>query len=107
MNIGRYYSDGFLTKLGFKPKLRSRAHLEFIKRMPCICTGAYPVDAHHVQRKAQGINDYACIPLSHEVHLGELHQKGVKFVEDKYGVDLKDALIAKLIERIWELENGK
>jgi hypothetical protein len=87
-------------------KLKSKKHIEFIRDLPCIITGKPNPDPHHVLRKSQGLNDYLTVPLCHELH-HELHNIGVKSFSEKYNIDFKDALIAKLVERIYELEGEK
>ena len=107
MNLDRYYGPALRPSPLSKPvKLISEDHLRWIRQQPCVATGRehYQVDAHHHQKKSQIRNDYTAIPLLHEIHIGELHGKSDMFVEDKYRIDLKDALIAKLVERCWLLE---
>lgn len=86
-----------------RDKYSSKSHLEFLKKEACICTNRFGVDVHHVQRVARGRNDYLAVPVTHEIHLGEIHQKGDSFVENKYCIDFKDAVIAMLIKRIIQL----
>ena len=82
--------------------------MKWIKEQPCIATGLQgpAVDAHHVVFKSYGRNDYSCVPLMHQIHLGELHGGSTEEVEKKYNFDMKDALISKLMQRIFELENN-
>lgn len=88
-------------------KLRNEKHLKWIRKRPCIVTGQEGVDAHHIQRKSQGLNDYTAVPLNHELHVGKLHSElGWEKFEQEYNIDFKDALIATLIERIVELEEN-
>ena len=103
MNLDRYYGPtlkpfGALSK---PVRLESKDHLAWIKEQPCVATGIIGVDAHHHQKKSQIKNDYTAIPLLHEIHLGELHGVSDEFVEEKYAIDLKECLIAKLIERCY------
>ncbi len=105
MNLDRYYGPELRPSPLSKPvKLISEAHLDWVREQPCVVTGRYGVDAHHHQKKSQIRNDFTAIPLVHEIHVPELHSIGEQFVEDKYAVDLKDCLIAKLVERCWLLE---
>ncbi len=105
MELDRYFSPK-LTPFGrlSKPvRLDSKKHLEWIRSQPCIVTGIYGVDAHHVIRKSQGLNDYTTVPLRHSKHM-DLHNTGIYEFEAQHGIDFKDAIIAKLVERIRELE---
>lgn len=89
------------------PMIESKKHMEWIKHRACVATGLMnpeSVDVHHVQFRSHGRNDYTAVPLRHDIHIGELHGKSTEFVEDRYSFDIKDALIATLIERIYELE---
>lgn len=107
MNLNRYYVSKILKpfgRLSKPPELLSRRYLDWIRSRPCVATGFIcGVDAHHVLKKSQGKNDFAAIPLRHDVHI-EGHTSGWESVEEKYSFDVKDALIATLIERVWTLE---
>lgn len=107
MNANRYYSPHVRPfGLDWKPvTILDPKHLKWIRKQPCVVNERYMADtvAHHVQRKAQGVNDFMTVPLYHTLH-DELHTGGAETFEQKYGVDLKDALIAKLVERIMVLE---
>lgn len=107
MRLERYYGtalqpNGHLSK---PVKILAGKHLKWLREQVCVATGAPGVDAHHVQLKSAIQNDYLTVPLRHDVHM-QLHQEGVAAVEQKHGIDIKDALIAKLVERIWLLEQG-
>ena len=107
MQLDRYYGPE-LRPFGqnSKPvKLTNAKHLKWIREQPCIITGKTgdTIDAHHVQRKAQGINDYLTVPLDHILHT-QLHAQGVDYFQHHHRLDFKDALIAKLVERIIGLE---
>lgn len=104
MNIERYLSTrvrvyGNLSK---PMSLKSPSHLAFIRKQKCIVTGSCS-EPHHIQTKRRGVNDYLTVPLSHDSHM-RLHNMGMESFQYDCGIDLKDALIAKLIERIMELE---
>lgn len=104
MNVNRYFSTEFKLKVG-RGGIKAKRHLDWVRGKACVASGFdIGCDAHHVLRKSQGLNDYAVVPLKHEIHM-DVHSKGAHFVELKYGIRMKDALIATLIERIWELEN--
>ena len=54
--------------------MKSRAHLQRIKEMPCgLCGASGPSDAHHI-REGQGMgqraSDYLAIPLCKDCHQG-------------------------------------
>ena len=105
MNISKYFSSDFKRKIMYQKNVFvSKEHVAFLRRHECIFTAKPQVDVHHVQRRSQGHNDYLALPIAHEIHLGEIHQKGDLFVEEKYSIDFKDAIIAKLIERLVTLE---
>lgn len=107
MNIDRYYSERLKPygKLSKPVKILNPNHLAFIRNQPCLITGM-PMgnDAHHLQKKSQIRNDFTAVPLRHDVHM-EFHSIEWTNFEAKYAIDLKDALIAQLIERIMVLEN--
>lgn len=104
MMLHRYYSERLMPfPHGKPPVLRSESHLKWVRARSCVATGMGRCDAHHVLRRSQGVNDYAAIPLSHEAHM-ELHTRGEMWIERKYGIDLTEALIATLVERISGLE---
>lgn len=105
MNIERYFDQKLLRVGGITKshKIESKSYLDWIRAKPCIITGTIGCDAHHVQRKSHGTNDFLAIPLSHAVHV-DLHNVGFFGFESKHGVDLKDAVIAKLVERVEFLE---
>ena len=108
MNIDRYFSPK-LKPFGNLSKpvvLKSRKHIQWIKDRKCAASGQIgQVDAHHVQLRSKGLNDYLTIPLRHDIHM-QGHQEGFDVIEGLHGFDIKDALIAALCERVWELENG-
>lgn len=107
MNISRYFSSNLMyNEFSKTKKIQSKPHLEWIRNQPCVVTGhrSYDNDAHHVQRKSQGLNDYATVPLRHDIHM-ELHLRGITTFETEHGMDFRDALIAKLCERIFVLED--
>lgn len=105
MDLTRYYSDRLVpSRLSKPPILKSLWHMDWIHGRKCVATGSSSVDAHHVLRRSQGTNDYTCIPLNHQVHMA-LHSEGSK-AEGQYGFDEKEALIATLAERVWELETA-
>lgn len=108
MRLERYYGaalqpQGALSK---PVKILAGKHLKWMREQNCIATGAPGVDAHHVQLKSALQNDYLTVPLRHDVHM-KLHQEGVAAVELQHSIDIKDALIAKLVERLWLLEQAK
>lgn len=110
MQIDRYFGPK-LRPFGRNSKpvtLKSQRHLEWISEQPCIVTEKVnseyvKVDAHHVQLKSQGVNDYLTVPLEHTLHM-QLHRQGLDYFQGHHLVEVKDALIAKLVERIIELE---
>lgn len=61
------------------------------------------IDAHHVLRRSQGENDYLTVPLRHDIHMRG-HTEGFDQVEGEFAIDIKDAMIACLVERMQELE---
>lgn len=105
MNIERYLKKPF-GSLSKPKKYLAKKHLAWIRKQQCVVSGVEgdTIDAHHVQRKAQGVNDYLAVPLDHVLH-NQLHSQGVEYFQGFHRVDLKDALIAKLVERIIDLES--
>ena len=72
-----------------------REYIDFVKSLPCLVCGTSPCDPEHVYRRAQGQNDYLTVPLCRKDH--ELRgSMGVDTWEEKYKIDIKDALIATL-----------
>lgn len=109
MEIERYYGPGIrpFGRLSKPTDIKSKKHLNWIREQPCVISGLVgeTIVAHHVHRKAQGINDYLTVPLDSTLH-DQLHGQGVEYFQGHHLVDLKDAMIAKLVERILELEVG-
>jgi len=107
MNIERYYSRN-LRPFGLlsKPiKLKNEKHLKWIRSRACVVSGIEDgVEAHHVQRKSQTLNDYLTVPLTKNHHQ-ELHTGGVEKFQDSHAISLELALIAQLVERIIDLES--
>ena len=101
----RYYSSALkpFGRLSKPLSFKSKKHLDFIRGTECIINQQPYPDAHHVHKKSQGLNDYLTVPLSHSLHM-ELHGMEVQSFEDKHRINLKDALIARLVERILLLE---
>jgi len=107
LHIERYYSPE-LRPFGelSKPKsIKNKKHILWIREQPCVVSGIEgpTIVAHHVHRKAQGVNDLLTVPLDSSIH-NELHTSGVKTFQDQHRVNLDHALIAKLVERILYLE---
>jgi len=107
MNLDRYYGP-ILRPFGTntKPvKLQSKEHLKWIKEQPCYVSGYIgdEVDAHHVQKKSQIRNDYLTVPIRHGLHM-QYHGQGQQYFQDHHLVNEEHALIAKLVERIIDLE---
>lgn len=113
MHLDRYWSAVIRHAWGRRsPDMISAKHLAWVRQRPCLVSmllggdSAFThVDAHHVVPRSRGTNDYTAIPLRHPLHM-EGHQIGWASFEKKHAVDIKDALIATLIERVWELERG-
>ena len=109
MHINRYFGTAIMPfgRNSKPPTFRNEKHLKWIRRLPCVVSGLSgdTIDAHHVHLKSQGVNDYLTVPLDHELHM-ELHAHPVEDFQDHHLVDLKDALIAKLVERIIFLESA-
>lgn len=107
MNIDRYYSKA-LRPFGIlsKPvKLQNENHLKWIRARACVVSGIEDgIEAHHVQRKSQTLNDYLTVPLTTSNH-SQLHTMGVEKFQDSHAISLEQALIAQLVERIMDLES--
>lgn len=82
----------------------SKERVEWVKSLPSIASGRTPcVNAHTATGGMGRKADYTTIvPLTHEEH-EELHRKGQRTFEAKYGVDLREAAIH--IERRWQFIN--
>lgn len=110
MNIERYYNSELKPFALSKPvKIIDNKHLDWIRDRPCVVTKSTGRnDAHHVQYKSDIQNDLLSVPLRHDIHMRG-HSEGWAKVESEFGVDIKDALIATLVERILFLEaqNGR
>lgn len=83
--------------------LTSESHLEWVRGLSCAVTGRPWPEAHHVQLKAQGRNDFTAIPLTAEAHRCR-HDQSSKTFEQVYNAEEKDILIAVLIAKIIDLE---
>lgn len=106
LNIDRYFSPRFrpFGNLSKIVKVKNKKHRDYIKQLPCKVTGTEVIsDCHHVRRKSQIQNDYLTIPLCSTIH-NELHLLGIETFQNKHGIDLKDCLIATLVEKIMVLE---
>lgn len=116
MNLRRYYSPEMIDERGRLRPLQSKSHLAWVAEKSCIVSRSdgkiyygndfTKVDCHHVElrsRSGGNTNDYTCVPMLHKLH-GEYHRTGHDTFENKYAFDMKDALIATLIERVVELE---
>jgi hypothetical protein len=80
--------------LFFRP-IRSTEYLEWIRTMPCVITGSFPVDAHHAVGKhgrGEKASDFGVIPLARELHM-EYHDKGREYFENKYNVDITELVL--------------
>jgi len=108
MNVGRYFGPKLrpFGNLSKPVALKSPAHLEWIREQPCIVSGleGQQIISHHVQRKSHGLNDYLTVPLTHEIHTAFHTETGPEVFEEKHSMDFKDAMLAKLCERVMELE---
>ena len=115
MNVERYIYTPQLYRPNERRKLFiNKKHLDWVRGLRCFVSGQTQdgyehIDAHHLQLKSQGQNDYTAVPLAHPLH-DYLHSgcesgdAGVAHFENKHGVDFKDALIATLVRRIMILE---
>lgn len=105
MNISRYFGPDILPlgKMSKIPKIESKDYREWVKGLPCLVSGEFGVDPHHLQRKAQGINDYTCVPLTRLKH-SEYHHIGHLSFQKKYEIDLRDSLIETLTKALLNLD---
>jgi len=70
-------------------RLKSKKYLNFVRTLPCVITGQYGVDAHHMIGHGQGgmglkASDYFAFPLCRELH-DELHRHGWVLWEQEHG----------------------
>ena len=104
MNVERYFQSGVkLFGTIDRKKLRNEKHLKWIRSRFCYITGKPAEEAHHEQKKSQGRNDFLTLPMTVEKH-NEYHTTPLAKFEVNNSVDVKDALIAQLVERILFLE---
>lgn len=79
---------------------RDRAYLDWVRGQPCVVTGMYGVEAHHVIGHGRcgtvKTSDYLAIPLTREMHR-RLHDKGWRAWEAEHGSQLEHA--ARTLER--------
>jgi len=111
MDIERYYGPKLrpFNKLSKPVKILCDRHLEWIRKQPCIITGesggseGEKIVAHHVQLKSHGTVDYLTVPMKSRLH-DNAHAQGLDYFSSAHKIDFKDALIAKLVERVVDLE---
>lgn len=84
--------------------VRCKKYLAKVRELPCVITGNYGVEVHHI--KAEGVggmgmkaSDYYSFPLSPELHR-ELHDHGWKAWEEKYGSQWR--FVAETMHQILE-----
>lgn len=81
-------------------KLRNPGYLAWLHEKPCVVSGGWPVDVHHVSgRKQPDLG--STVPLTHALHM-ELHTIGRMSFAIRYGVDLQ----AKAVELAAEFLQG-
>lgn len=102
INVERYYSS--ILKGPWKSpkpvKIIDEEYLEELRERECVETKSNDrCDPHHVQKKSQIRNDYMAIPW-HPIRHREFHADEVRY-EEKNNFDLKDALIATLVESLF------
>ena len=106
--LKKYYSFDLIPVRGLSktPPMLSKKYFDWIKTQPCIISGQLGSDGHHVIYKSQSKNDYSAVPLLRKYH-NELHdhKHGVEGFEEDYSVNLNEAIIAKLMEYIYIIEN--
>jgi hypothetical protein len=83
-------------RVGAVSRMESRAYLDWVKQLPCVCCGQPADDPHHPYDvgfggKATKVPDYWCIPLCRGHH-NQLHAD-VKAWEEQYGTQLHHALM--------------
>ena len=94
-------------------KKETKDYLGYVRSNLCICCGATPVDADHLQARGMGgkgskgrthtgtLQDFSCVPLC-RLHHTERHSLSNRDFEDKYKVNLwKEAF---LLLRSWFAE---
>ena len=88
-----------LSMLNKKPRKNLRKDYKtWIRKQPCILTGLFEVDPHHLKGikygSAMGLksNDEFIVPIMHELHQ-ELHLIGIDSFQEKYDICLEDQLI--------------
>jgi len=117
MNLDRYYGPRMRQDQRVQGNLidmSSQWHTNWLAEQPCIINntskkllyGTFTkIDVHHQERRRGGRkNDFTGLPMTHDMHM-EYHSIGHDSFERKYAVDMRDALIATLIERVHFLED--
>ncbi len=79
---GQAKIDKSQLTLGEPKRVRSKEHLAFVARQPCLICGRTPAQAHHLrfaQARAMGrkVSDEYVVPLCN-IHHFELHQTGIE-----------------------------
>ncbi len=73
----------------------------WVQSLACICFGNYehisPTIAHHTKTRAAGGSDYRTLPFCIKHH-DEVHQKGMAYMEGKYGFNHLDEIIRLLTQ---------
>lgn len=85
-------------------RLKSKKYLDWVKTQPCVITGVYGVDAHHISAVGLGgmglkPSDYLAFPLCREYH-DELHRHGAQTWEENHGPQW--AYVAQTLHRAIE-----
>lgn len=81
---------------GMLSRLESRAYMDWVKSLPCVCCGRPADDPHHPYDVGFGgaatkVPDYWVIPMARECH-DELHHD-VKAWEERHGAQLHHTLM--------------
>jgi hypothetical protein len=91
------FSNAPVGKQKKRPRDNDAKHLEWIRRLPCVITGTFPVDAAHVRYedraygkretgKGEKPDDKWVVPLSRQKH-DEQHSMNERIFWARHGVD--------------------
>lgn len=100
--------DGFRALPPDYKRERDPAHLDRVRKFPCVVPGCWAFgEPHHLVSRGAGGSDLSVIPLCREHH-HEIHRLGVKSFEEWYGCDVwyEVALILADVIRSSRREEG-
>ena len=81
--------------------------VEWVQAQPSVASGKGQCEAAHTKGRGAKLKGHwsTIVPLTHEEHIGELHQHGAPWFEAEYGISL-EAKAAETVSR-WFEERGR